>query len=194
MYGLTCSPLTPKINCKKTQRNKEKKQGREVMYRQYDLEAQKKLWEMDRELTREQEGRYALYIDKRHFEEDFNAVMCNSHPWEWAKRTKVLMMVSSWMIMCYVTWLEVDGEKHNIPPKNQLRHPLLTQIEYFWFKYNLGQKYCAPQVRSDPGSNSWPPDHDSRFPTQGRPEFMHVRNYSPDHWFKSDRQRNNRLR
>ena len=33
----------------------------------------------------------------------------------------------------------------------------------FWFKYNLAQKYYAPQVRSDRGSNSWPPDHDSKF-------------------------------
>ena len=32
---------------------------------------------------------------------------------------------------------------------------------YFWFKYDLGQKYHASQVRPDRGSNSWPPDHDS---------------------------------
>ena len=25
---------------------------------------------------------------------------------------------------------------------------------YFWFKYNLGQKYYAPQVRPDQRSNS----------------------------------------
>ena len=31
------------------------------------------------------------------------------------------------------------------------------------FKYDLGQKYQAPQVRPDRGSNSWPPDHDSTF-------------------------------
>ena len=31
------------------------------------------------------------------------------------------------------------------------------------FKYNLGQKYYAPQVRPDRGLNSWPPDHDSTF-------------------------------
>ena len=34
---------------------------------------------------------------------------------------------------------------------------------YFWFKYNSGQKYYAPQVQPDQGSNSWPPDHDSSF-------------------------------
>ena len=28
---------------------------------------------------------------------------------------------------------------------------------YFWLKYDLGQKYYAPDL----GSNSWPPDHDS---------------------------------
>ena len=33
----------------------------------------------------------------------------------------------------------------------------------FWFKYDLGQKYYAPQVRPDWGLNSWPPDHDSTF-------------------------------
>ena len=32
---------------------------------------------------------------------------------------------------------------------------------YFWFKYDLGQKYYATQVRPDRGLNSWPPDHDS---------------------------------
>ena len=38
------------------------------------------------------------------------------------------------------------------------------QVEFiFWFKYYLGQKYQAPQVRPDRGSNSWPPNHDSSF-------------------------------
>ena len=32
---------------------------------------------------------------------------------------------------------------------------------YIWFKYALGQKYHAPHVWPDQGSNSWPPDHDS---------------------------------
>ena len=32
---------------------------------------------------------------------------------------------------------------------------------YVWFKYDLGQKYYAPQVRPDRGSNLLPPDHDS---------------------------------
>ena len=26
--------------------------------------------------------------------------------------------------------------------------------QYYWFKYDLGQKYCAPQVRPDWGSNA----------------------------------------
>ena len=34
-------------------------------------------------------------------------------------------------------------------------------LYYNWFKYDLRQKYHAPQVRPDLGSNSWPPDHDS---------------------------------
>ena len=41
----------------------------------------------------------------------------------------------------------------------------LTTLDakYFWFKYDLGQKFHAPQVRPDRGSNSRPPDHDSIF-------------------------------
>ena len=31
----------------------------------------------------------------------------------------------------------------------------------FWLKFDLGQKYYAPQVRPDRGSNSWPQDHHS---------------------------------
>ena len=34
---------------------------------------------------------------------------------------------------------------------------------YYWFKYDLGHKYKAPQVRPNRGSNSWPLDHDSTF-------------------------------
>ena len=33
----------------------------------------------------------------------------------------------------------------------------------FCFKYDLEQKYHAPQVRPEGGSNSWPPDHDNTF-------------------------------
>ena len=39
----------------------------------------------------------------------------------------------------------------------------LNNFHYFGFMYALGQKYCAPQVRLNQGSNSWPPDHDSTF-------------------------------
>ena len=31
---------------------------------------------------------------------------------------------------------------------------------YVYFKHDLGQKYYAPQVRPNRGSNSRPPDHD----------------------------------
>ena len=34
---------------------------------------------------------------------------------------------------------------------------------YIRFKYNLGQKYYAPQVRPGWDSNSWLPDHDGTF-------------------------------
>ena len=36
-------------------------------------------------------------------------------------------------------------------------------ISYVWLKYDLGQKYYAPHVRHDRGSNSCHPDHDSTF-------------------------------
>ena len=36
---------------------------------------------------------------------------------------------------------------------------LVSVLSYFWFKYDLRQKYHAPQVRPDQGSNSWPPGH-----------------------------------
>ena len=34
---------------------------------------------------------------------------------------------------------------------------------HFWFRYDLGQKYYAPQVRPDQGSNSWTPDQAVQF-------------------------------
>ena len=37
-------------------------------------------------------------------------------------------------------------------------------ISYFWFKYDLGEKYYTPQVQPDRGSNSRHPDQDSTFP------------------------------
>ena len=40
---------------------------------------------------------------------------------------------------------------------------LIFIVLYIWFRYDLGQKYYAPQVWPDQGSNSWPPDHDSTF-------------------------------
>ena len=46
----------------------------------------------------------------------------------------------------------------------------------FWFKYYLGQKYYAPHVRRDRGSNSWPPDHDSTFHFTETPPFVRNQN------------------
>ena len=41
---------------------------------------------------------------------------------------------------------------------------LFQSVEkYVWFKYDLGQKHYAPQVRPHQGSNSWPPDYDNTF-------------------------------
>ena len=39
--------------------------------------------------------------------------------------------------------------------------PSKLNNHYFWFVYDLGQKYHAPQVRPNRGSNSWSPHHDS---------------------------------
>ena len=45
---------------------------------------------------------------------------------------------------------------------DNLSHLVKKKI-YVWFKYDLGQKYHAPQVQPGRGLNSWPPDHDSTF-------------------------------
>ena len=49
---------------------------------------------------------------------------------------------------------ELAAEKYHLEGNKTL---------YFWFKYDLGQKYQAPQVPPDRCPNSWPPDHDSTF-------------------------------
>ena len=55
-------------------------------------------------------------------------------------------------------------------PKYYHKPPKIQQLfwnseigSYFWFNYDSGQKYYAPKVSPDRGSNSWPPDHDSTF-------------------------------
>ena len=45
----------------------------------------------------------------------------------------------------------------------ELDYRYIFVVPYFRFKYDFRQKYYAPQVWSDQGSNSWPPDHDSTF-------------------------------
>ena len=40
---------------------------------------------------------------------------------------------------------------------------MMLRYLYFWFKYDYGQKYQAPKVQRDRGSNSWPPDHHITF-------------------------------
>ena len=52
------------------------------------------------------------------------------------------------------------------PLKQEIMQVVIIYVcstSIFWFKYDLGQKYYAPQVRPNQGSNSWPPDHDSTF-------------------------------
>ena len=39
----------------------------------------------------------------------------------------------------------------------------LALRKYVWFKYDLGQKYYAPQLQPGRGLNSWPLNHDSTF-------------------------------
>ena len=64
----------------------------------------------------------------------------------------------------------------------------------FWFKYDLGQKYLAPQVWPNRGSNSWPLDHDITFhvtetPAQTtRPSVTSMARHTPSqgtgHWIR----------
>ena len=56
--------------------------------------------------------------------------------------------------------LKVRGENDK---KSYVGIGVFLLFIYFWFKYDLGQKYYAPQVWPNRGSNSWPPDHDSIF-------------------------------
>ena len=48
------------------------------------------------------------------------------------------------------------------------------KIYFGGFKHKLGQKYYAPQVRPDWGSNSWPPDHDGTFHVTETPASNHL--------------------
>ena len=87
----------------------------------------------------------------------------------------------------YIFWFKYElGHKYHVPQVRSLTEPgfeLMTSRSwqyclyhwdtcsnhlaisdlnvYFWFNYELGQKYHTPQVQPDRGSNSWPPDHDS---------------------------------
>ena len=67
----------------------------------------------------------------------------------------------TWPITICVRMTEVPflpalfGQCYSIRPANK-------EI-YFWFMYNLGQKFYPPQIRADWALNSWPPDHDSTF-------------------------------
>ena len=54
-----------------------------------------------------------------------------------------------------------------------LSQKLLFHHLYFLIKYDLGQKYCAPQVQPNRGSNSWPPDHDNTFHVTETPALGH---------------------
>ena len=55
-------------------------------------------------------------------------------------------------------WVKINAYKWL---RNILKYP--CTLAYLWFKYDLGQKYQAPQVQPDWGLNSWPPDHGSKF-------------------------------
>ena len=58
----------------------------------------------------------------------------------------------------------------------------LCCTKYVWFKYNLGQKYQAPQVRPDWGSKSWPPDHDSTFHVTETPDLTTSHQWPLNPW------------
>ena len=57
---------------------------------------------------------------------------------------------------------------------------------HLWLKYDLGQKYHAPQVRPDRGSNSRPPGHDSTFHVTETPSMQYngVISFKERSWYK----------
>ena len=78
----------------------------------------------------------------------------------WMFQGKIWHQRASWMFLWWTKRKNYDlNESRNLENLLVLLHVLFI----FWFKYDLGQKYYAPQVRPDRGLNSWPPDHDSTF-------------------------------
>ena len=76
----------------------------------------------------------------------------------WVVKANISGTWNSWMTWKSVQDLELMDSN---PGWVELRVYTQPIVLYFWFKYNLGQKYWAPQVQPDRCSNSWPPDHDS---------------------------------
>ena len=67
-------------------------------------------------------------------------------------------------LLCRKHWNKMHNLKNPFPSSKCVNKMEYYKINiYFWFKYDLGQKYYAPQVRPDQGSNSWHPDHDNTF-------------------------------
>ena len=73
------------------------------------------------------------------------------------------------------TFIRYSNNTHNVSVILILHGHWLFSSSFFYFyflggggrggasKYTLRQKCYAPQVPSNPGSKSWPPDHDSTF-------------------------------
>ena len=103
------------------------------------------------------------------------SVISNNYPvsvkcfLEMTGRFSLLVDFAFW---CVVNPITITNVKHG--GNEMCVHLLITQDyiyvqdthlleDIFGFKHDLGQKNYAPQLRSDMGSNSWPPDHDSTF-------------------------------
>ena len=69
-----------------------------------------------------------------------------------------LAVMRAWWNKKMSEWLELHANWDCLSVCSHTRNS-----KYFWFKYDLGQKYYSPQVWPDWGSNSWPPDHDRTF-------------------------------
>ena len=70
---------------------------------------------------------------------------------------------SLWMINIRVSLRFLLNSVHDNPASKLSSDQLSDFHEYFWFKYDIGQKYYAPHVWPEWGSNSSPPDHDSTY-------------------------------
>ena len=76
-----------------------------------------------------------------------------------------MQLTEEWGHMVEFLWFSYNWWWYNCSFLVYLSYIHTRPFEWYilMIKYDLGQKYYAPQDRPDQGSNSWPPDHDSTF-------------------------------